>query len=182
MSEQALDLRRSLRTVWRHKIIVGIITALGISAGIAFTILRPPLLTSQALVALPTSKYIGTKVFVAGSNPVLINAGRRLDPPLSLQELRGRVQVKNPTPTIVSINAQGKTAAQGRENREHGRWQLHRLPPVREQPRCADAGDGAAARNDCNWNATAPSFYRQWRARRGDWPADRVHLRACNRP
>jgi capsular polysaccharide biosynthesis protein len=112
MSEQALDLRRSLRILWRHKIIVGIITALGLSAGIAFTILRPPLLTSQALVALPSSKYIGTKVFVAGSNPVLINAGHRLDPPLSLQELRDRVQVKNPTPTIVSISAQGKTAAQ----------------------------------------------------------------------
>ena len=117
MSEQALDLRRSLRIVWRHKIIVGIITALGISAGIAFTILRPPLLTSQALVALPTSKYIGTKVFVAGSNPVLINAGRRLDPPLSLQELRGRVRSRTRLQPSSRLTLRARPLPRQRESR-----------------------------------------------------------------
>ena len=115
MSEQALDLRRSLRIVWRHKIIVGIAAALGLAAGIAFTVLRPPVLTSQALVALPNSKDFGTKVFVATSNPVLTSAGRRLDPPLSFQELSGRVQAMGRTSTIVSINAEGSTAARAEE-------------------------------------------------------------------
>ena len=115
MSEQALDLRRSVRIVWRHKIIVGIAAALGLAAGIAFTVLRPPVLTSQALVALPTSKDFGTKVFVASSNPVLTSAGRRLDPPLSFGDLSGRVQAKGQTSTIVSINAEGSTAARAEE-------------------------------------------------------------------
>ena len=112
MSEQALDLRRSLRIVWRRKVIVGIAAALGLAAGIAFTVLRPPVLTSQALVALPTSKDFGTKVFVASSNPVLTSAGRRLDPPLSFGDLSGRVQARGQTSTIVTISAEGNTAAE----------------------------------------------------------------------
>ena len=65
MSEQALDLRRSLRILWRHKVIVGIAAALGLAGGIAFTMVKPPVLTSQAWVALPTSKDFGTKIFIA---------------------------------------------------------------------------------------------------------------------
>jgi len=33
MSEQALDLRRSLHVAWRHKTIVGIVAALGFLLG-----------------------------------------------------------------------------------------------------------------------------------------------------
>ena len=59
MSEQALDLRRSLRIVRRHKIILGIFAALGLLAGVAFTVLRPPMLASKALVVLPPLSAVG---------------------------------------------------------------------------------------------------------------------------
>ena len=72
---------------------------------------KPPVLTSQAWVALPTSKDFGTKIFIATSDPVLTNAGRRLDPPLSSQDLSGLVQAKGQTSTIVSISAEGSTVA-----------------------------------------------------------------------
>jgi capsular polysaccharide biosynthesis protein len=114
MSEQALDLRRSMRIVRRHKIIVGIAAGLGLLAGVAFTVVHPPMLTSKALVVLPSSasKYIGTQVVIAGSNPVLVGAMRGLDPPVQLQTLRNRIQVRSLTPSVIAISGQGKTAAQ----------------------------------------------------------------------
>ena len=55
MSQQALDLRRSTQIVRRHKVLVGIVVALGILGGAAYAVLKPPMLTSTALIALPTS-------------------------------------------------------------------------------------------------------------------------------
>ena len=53
MSQQALDLRRSVQTVRRHKILVGIMVALGLLIGAAYATLNPPMLTSTALIVLP---------------------------------------------------------------------------------------------------------------------------------
>ena len=55
MSQQALDLRRSMQIVRRHKVLVGVVVALGILGGGAYAVLKPPMLTSTALIALPTS-------------------------------------------------------------------------------------------------------------------------------
>jgi len=117
MSDQVLDLRRSLRIVQRHKAIVGIAAALGLFAGAALTVQNPPMLASKALVVLPdsASRYIGTQVVIAGSNPVLAGAMRGVNPPVSLQTLRSRIQVKSITSNLISISAQGKTAAQAED-------------------------------------------------------------------
>ena len=53
MSQQALDLRRSMQIVRRYKVLVGVVVVLGILAGGAYAVLKPPMLTSTALVALP---------------------------------------------------------------------------------------------------------------------------------
>jgi capsular polysaccharide biosynthesis protein len=117
MSEQALDLRRSMKIVRRHKIAVSIATLLGLSAGVALVVLSPPALASSALVVLPPSaaRFITTQVVVAGSDPVMTGAIRHLDQATSVQALQSRVQVRNLSPTIISISAQGKTAAQAEE-------------------------------------------------------------------
>jgi capsular polysaccharide biosynthesis protein len=113
VSEEALDLRRSVQIVRRHKIVVGIVTLLGLLAGIAYVVVSPPTFASSALVALPAStRNITTEVVIAGSDPVLTGAMRHLDPPTSLQTLQNRIQVKSLSPGIVSISAQGKTAAE----------------------------------------------------------------------
>ena len=55
MSEQALDLRRSMQIVRRHKIVVGIAALLGLAGGVALVALSPSTLTSSAEVVLPTT-------------------------------------------------------------------------------------------------------------------------------
>jgi capsular polysaccharide biosynthesis protein len=113
MSEQALNLRRSMRIVRRHKVLVGSCMALGVLAGVGYVVLKPPLVTSNALVGLPaTTRDTSTQVVIAGSNPVLAAALRTIHPAVPLPTLRNRIQVKSLTQNILSISAQGKTAAE----------------------------------------------------------------------
>jgi capsular polysaccharide biosynthesis protein len=113
MSEQPLDLRRSLQILRRHKIFVAASTALGLAGGLCFAVLSTPMLTSNALVVLPSSVHdISTQVIIATSDPVLTRAVHTIDPGESPQKLRSAIQVKNPTTNIISFSAQGKTAAQ----------------------------------------------------------------------
>ena len=123
MSQKALDLRRSMQIVRRHKVLVGIVVALGILGGAAYAVLNPPMLTSTALVALqppPTAAAIttsGTDIFtptqeiVAGSNPVLVDALPHVRPAMLFDELRHDVQIGSPSPDIISVTAKGKNAA-----------------------------------------------------------------------
>jgi capsular polysaccharide biosynthesis protein len=113
MSEQ-LDLRRFIWLAWRHKAIVLAAALLGLLAGLGFTMLKPPLPTSNALVLLPPSatRYIGTQVVIAASDPVLAGAMHAVRPPVSLQALRNNVKATRLTSNIVSITAKGSTAAQ----------------------------------------------------------------------
>ena len=71
MSQQALDLRTSTQTVRRHKILVGIVIVLGILAGAAYAVLKPPMLTSTALIVLPpqVSQQQNGATTTAGSDP-----------------------------------------------------------------------------------------------------------------
>ncbi len=98
MSEQALDLRRSMQVVRRHKIVVGILAALGLLVGVAYAVLRPPMLTSSALVVLAPFeiRQVPTQVVIASSYPVLSRALPSIKPAISEQELSSRVQVKSP--------------------------------------------------------------------------------------
>ena len=114
MSQETPGLRRFPLNARRRWAVVGAVAVLGLLAGVVYGALSPPLLTSKALVVLPSSasRYIGTQVVIAGSNPVLVGAMRGVDPPVSLQTLRSRVQVESLTTNVLLISAQGPTAAQ----------------------------------------------------------------------
>lgn len=113
MSEQALDLRKSLQIVRRHRVLVGILAVLGIAGGVTYATLEPPMLTSKALVELPAPTHdVATQVVIANSEPVLKLALPRIEPPVSLQNLLSDTKVRSLTPNIISISAQGHTAAQ----------------------------------------------------------------------
>ena len=133
MSQQAMDLRRPLHIVRRHKVLVGIVAALGLLAGAAYAWLHPPLVKSTALVVLPQavqsagtvngagavggaatgpSSYMTTQIVIVGSNPVLSGALPYVSSAKSLQSLRSEIQVTSPTYGILSISAMGRTAAQ----------------------------------------------------------------------
>ncbi len=116
MSQQALDLRRSLRIVRRYKALVGAAAAVGLLGGAVYTALHPPQLMSQALIVLPpVTRDIPTQVVIASSDPVLAAAQRSLDPAPTIRELRHQVQVKSLTPNVISVNAEGATAAQAED-------------------------------------------------------------------
>jgi capsular polysaccharide biosynthesis protein len=130
MSEQPLDLRRSAQIVWRHKTVACIFVVLGLLAGVAWTLLRPPMVSSQALVdvVLPPSEQatgsvqagassidpaLQTQIVIASSTPVLESALQTLGPSMSLQTLRNRLQVTSVVNSdVLSISAEGKTATQ----------------------------------------------------------------------
>jgi capsular polysaccharide biosynthesis protein len=125
MSKQATDPQRSVQIVRRHKILIGTATALGLLAGAAYSVVHPPMLTSTALVVLPQAAqstllpgvtgpdpYMQTQIVIANSDPVLAGALAHVSPAITLQTLRSDVQVKSPTPNILSISASGTSAAQ----------------------------------------------------------------------
>ena len=58
MSQQALDLRRSVQIVRRHRKLFGAVVALGLLIGAAYAVLKPPVLTSTALVVLPQASAL----------------------------------------------------------------------------------------------------------------------------
>lgn len=100
-----------LRAVRRHKVVFGVLVVLGVLAGAGFSVLRPPMLSSQVQVAVPAAKGIGTQAFIAHSDAVLAEAGQR-DRVLSLEQLRRQVTVASETSSLLAITAAGKTAAE----------------------------------------------------------------------
>jgi capsular polysaccharide biosynthesis protein len=126
MSQQALDLRRSIQIVRRRKKLFGAVVTLGLLIGAGYAVLKPPMLTSTALVVLPqataqsgqsasgtgsTGPDIATQIVVASSIPVLSGALPHVSPAMSLQTLENRVQVTSVAGSILSISASGGTAA-----------------------------------------------------------------------
>jgi Chain length determinant protein len=113
MSDQPLDLRRTMHLLWRRKFLVATAAALGLLGGAGYAARNPPLLTSTALVVLPPTVHDpATQAVIAGSDPVLAGAVRKLGPGTSLDALSRHIQIQRPTTTIISIKAQGSTAAQ----------------------------------------------------------------------
>jgi capsular polysaccharide biosynthesis protein len=115
VSPQALDTRRFVHTLRRHKMLVGVAVVLGLVVGSAFTVIRPPLYSGKALVEIPGEQYIQTQVVVAISDSVLVGADQALNPAVPLATLRHEVSATSLTTEIVQINANAKTAARAEE-------------------------------------------------------------------
>jgi capsular polysaccharide biosynthesis protein len=128
MSQEALDLRRSIQIVRRHRLLMWIMVVVGLLAGGGFAVLDPPLITSTALVLLPQpgqaaqsgaaaaangtpDPYTATQEVIAKSNPVLVGALPNIRPAMSLNDLRRNVDTGSTTPYIISVSAKGKTAS-----------------------------------------------------------------------
>lgn len=130
MSQQALDLRRFMRIVRRHRKLVAAVAIAGLLIGGAYCYLKPPTLTATALVVLPeapaqtqqgaatgtggagTGGFIDTQAVVAASNPVLSAALPHIQPATSLQALEHKVQVTAMTDSVLSVMASGGSAGQ----------------------------------------------------------------------
>ena len=105
-----------MQIVRRHRAIVGIAAAVGLLAGAAYTVVQPPMLTSSALVVLPSSTHTNapTQVVIADSDPVLAGALPHIHPAMSLEALSSKVQVKSLTPNVLAVGGEGSSAAQAK--------------------------------------------------------------------
>lgn len=126
MSQQNLDLRRSIQIARRHKRLIGGMAALGLLLAAGYAYLNPPLLSSTALVVFSDSSSqssqalasgvdpgLATQEVVATSDPVLIGALSHISPPVSQQTLESRISVANPgSSSVLSFTAMGTTAGQ----------------------------------------------------------------------
>jgi capsular polysaccharide biosynthesis protein len=133
MSQQALDLRRVTQIVRKHRKMIGAVIVLGLLIGAACAVLKPPMMSSTALVVIPelsepsaqsaalsnggttgtSDIYMATQVVIAGSDTVLADALPRVSPAMSLQVLQKNVHITSVSgSSIISITASGSTAAQ----------------------------------------------------------------------
>jgi capsular polysaccharide biosynthesis protein len=128
MSQQSLDLRTSLRIARRYRVLIGGLAAVGLLAGIGYTVINPPKATSEALVVIPqltssadatvtntgtvVTSGTETQVLVAGSDPVLQAALPGITPAMTLTELRTAVQTSNPAGAIIAIDGHSTSGAQ----------------------------------------------------------------------
>jgi capsular polysaccharide biosynthesis protein len=125
MSQQALDLRKSMQILRRRKLLVAVMVLLAILGGVAYAVVEPPTLSSTALVALSApaasqqqqttttgiDPFTATQEVVAGSYQVLAYALAHVRPAMSLDDLRRHVQVSSPSTDIISITANGSNTA-----------------------------------------------------------------------
>lgn len=128
MSQETLDLRRSIRIIRRYKLLMGVMVTLGVLAGGAYAVLQTPTFTSTALVLLSQSgqaaqagaeaaanggpnPWTTTQVVIATSNPVLMGALPHVSPAMSIDQLRSEVQIGTQTSYIISVSVTAKTGA-----------------------------------------------------------------------
>lgn len=113
MTEQSLNLRRSLQILRRHLVTLAVFTVLGALAGAGYAALRPSAYVSSALVALPAStRNVPTQIVIATSVPVLATALSSVHPTMSLSALSESVGVTTPVSGVLSVNARGHSPAQ----------------------------------------------------------------------
>ena len=113
MSQEPLDLRKSIVIIKRLKGIVGLVAALGLLVGAAYGALNPPGVSSTAIVSLPASvRSTVTEVVIGGSDPVLQAASSRLGPQVSVDQLRSEVRVGSMTNYLMSVTATAATASE----------------------------------------------------------------------
>jgi|RhiMetdeSRZDD1v2_1073273.scaffolds.fasta_scaffold279472_4 uncharacterized protein involved in exopolysaccharide biosynthesis len=117
MSQEKLGLGRLLLIVRRPWATVIAVAVVGLLAGAGYAALSPQLLTSKAAVLLSSHAYgsAAEQAVSAHSDAVLTNALRSVAPAVSLQTMRSRVQVTRLTDSVLSISAQGETAAQAQD-------------------------------------------------------------------
>ena len=119
MSEQVLDLRLVVSTLRRLRRPLLAAAVIGGGLGVLMVPVFPPQYTSSAQVLLPaqttesgqpSARDAATERRVALSDVVLAPAAKSLQPPMSLEEARARVDVSPASSDVLEFTAKGTTA------------------------------------------------------------------------
>ena len=150
MSQQAIDLRRSIRIVRRHRLLVGIMAVLGLLGAGAYAASNPPLVTGTALVLLPQTgqaalnggnatgnnapnPYTATQELIAKSSPVLLGALPHVRPVVSITKLTSNCY-RQPHFIYHFGGRKREDRCRCRDNGRCRRRELHQLRRLRKQP------------------------------------------------
>ncbi|HEV2068419.1 MAG TPA: hypothetical protein VGR26_01350 [Acidimicrobiales bacterium] len=118
MTEQVLDLRRSLQALRRRWRLLILLVVAGMAAGLLFSMVRGPKFVAGAAVLLPPARLdaegnllrdINTESHVAGSAEILDRAGKALTPPVGAEELRRRINVQPLSADIIEVRAEARS-------------------------------------------------------------------------
>lgn len=113
MSDQPLDLRRSMQIVRRHKAVVGLFAAIGVAAGVAYSVANPPEVKAEAQVVLAQSVHDGATQDVIGKSlPVLSGALPAIHPATTVSSLESSLSVTNPASNIMLFTVSAPTVGQ----------------------------------------------------------------------
>lgn len=114
MSQQRLDLRKSIHIARRHKVLIGVTVALGLLVGGSYAAFKPPTQSSNVLLVLPSmsAANMATQVVIAGSDPVLSGAINGIGSGVTLQTLRNDVRVSSVTSSVIQVTASSKNGEQ----------------------------------------------------------------------
>lgn len=112
MSRQALHLRRTGTILWRHKVMVGALVALGIAGGASHTVAQPQVYSSSVVITCSPSVSLSTQTVVVTSVPVLAEVLRTADLGIPLKTLRHRIAATPTAMQAISVTAQGNSAQQ----------------------------------------------------------------------
>jgi capsular polysaccharide biosynthesis protein len=114
LQEQPLDVRAGLDIIQRRRVLVGVIGAVGLAAGILYWVANPAMPTATAQVLLPTaastaaaaagSPSTATQKAIATSPQVLNQAVKAVSPPIKESLLRSRVKVAAVGSNVLSIS------------------------------------------------------------------------------
>ena len=115
MTEQVLDLRRSLRALRRRWRLLILFLAAGVLSGLLFSMVLGPKFVAGTAVLLPPVRLdaegnplrdIDTESHVASSAEILDRAAGALTPPVDAEELRRRVDVQPLSVDILEVRAE----------------------------------------------------------------------------
>ncbi len=121
MTEEPLDLKTSLKAVWRQRRLILVAALIGLIAGIAFGVAKPEQPRALSLVLLPqppagsslsAEDTATTQILIATSDHVLSQAGKSVSPPLTAAELKSHVAVKALSTQILQVEASAPSAGQ----------------------------------------------------------------------
>jgi phosphoribosylformylglycinamidine (FGAM) synthase PurS component len=117
MKDQVTDLRSTVAALRRDRGVLAAAAVVGLALGATYAIVQPPVLTSTALVLLPTPTLaassdtdVNTQVRIALSATVLEQAGKAVEPALSARTVERMLDVSAPTNQLMEIDARSTSA------------------------------------------------------------------------
>jgi capsular polysaccharide biosynthesis protein len=121
VTEEPLDLKVTLKAIWRQRRLVFLIALIGLMAGVAYGLSKPHQPRAVTQVLLPQPQPGGslsaadtetTQIVIATSDPVLTQAGQAASPVMTAAELKKHVTVKALSSQILQIAVSARSAGQ----------------------------------------------------------------------